>query len=126
MSCCDKCSCFDDSYAEDMDMDYPKGMEDDDQKQQEWLDDNPLYEPHRYYYWHGDIQEDYQMPVGYECLCEECFGNFLNKGEIIEKYLDHFIGDFLVYTDKQPQKLNPKWNDETMGWFIPDTKEVSK
>ena len=124
MSCCDKCSGFDDSYAEDMD--YPKGMEDDDQKQQEWLDDNPLYEPHRYYYWHGDIQVDYQMPVGYECLCEECFGNFLNKGEIIEKYLDHFIGDFLVYTDKQPQKLNPKWNDETMGWFIPDTKEVSK
>ena len=36
-----------------------------------------------------------------------------------EKYLDHFIGGFLVYTDKQPQKLNPKWNDEEMGWFMP-------
>ena len=113
MSCCDKCSCFDDSYAEDMD--YPKGMEDDDQKQQEWLDDNPLYEPHRYYYWHGDIQEDYQMPVGYECLCESCFGTFLSTGEIIEKY-DDLTGE-----------PNPKWNPDTMGWFIPDLpEEVSK
>ena len=117
MSMCDKCSCFDDSYAEDMD--YPVEFEDDDQKQQEWLEEQEDYEPHRYYYWHGDIQEDYQMPAGYDCLCEDCFGDFLSKGEIIEKYLDHFIDGFLVYTDKQPQKLNPKWNDETMGWYIP-------
>ena len=34
------------------------------------------------------------------------------KGEIIEKYLDHHINGFLVYTDDIPKKLNPKWNDE--------------
>ena len=47
------------------------------------------------------------MPKGYECLCEQCFGTFLNAGEIIEKY-DDLTG-----------KLNPNWNSEEMGWFIP-------
>ena len=116
MAQCDECGCFDDNWAESLD--YPEGMEDDDKKQQEWLEDQEAYEPHRYYYWHADIQEDYQMPAGYECLCDECYGNFLNQGKIIEKYLDHHINGFLVYTDKQPQVLNPKWNDD-MGWFIP-------
>ena len=59
------------------------------------------------------------MPAGYDCLCDECYGNFLNQGKIIEKYLDHHINGFLVYTDKQPKVLNPKWNDEEMGWFMP-------
>ena len=45
----------------------------------------------------------------------------LNKGEIIEKYLDHHINGYLVYTDKQPKKLNPKWNDN-MGWYMPIKK----
>ena len=117
MAICDECGCYDDNHAEDLD--YPEEFGDDDQKQQEWLEEQEDYEPHRYYYWHADIQEDYQMPAGYECLCERCFGTFLNAGEIIEKYLDHFIDGFLVYTDKQPQVLNPKWNDEEMGWFKP-------
>ena len=47
------------------------------------------------------------MPKGYECLCERCFGDFLSAGEIIEKY------------EWKTNKLNPKWNDEEMGWFIP-------
>ena len=85
MAQCDECGCYDDNHAEILD--YPAGMEDDDEKQQEWLEEQEDYEPHRYYYWHADIQEDYQMPKGYECLCEECFGNFLNKGQIIEKYM---------------------------------------
>ena len=67
---------------------------------EEELEKDPLYEPHRYYYWHGDIQEDYQMPKGYECLCEECFGDFLNAGEIIT-------------TD------DSTWDSEKMGWFMP-------
>ena len=47
------------------------------------------------------------MPKGYECLCERCFGDFLSAGEIIEKY------------EWKTNKLNPNWNDEEMGWFIP-------
>ena len=74
MACCDKCGCFDDNWVDGEDI------------TEEELEKDPLYEPHRYYYWHGDIQEDYQMPKGYECLCERCFGDFLSAGEIIEKY----------------------------------------
>ena len=107
MAICDECCCYDDNHIDGEDI------------TEEELEKDPLYEPHRYYYWHGDIQEDYQMPAGYDCLCDECYGNFLNQGKIIEKYLDHHINGFLVYTDKQPQKLNPKWNDEEMGWFVP-------
>ena len=65
------------------------------------------YQPDLYFYWHGDIQEDYQMPKGYECLCECCFGDLLGEGKIIEKY------------EWKTNKLNPKWNDDTMGWFMP-------
>ena len=118
MAVCDECGCYDDNHAENID--YPEGLTE--EQEEQWLEEQKDYEPDRYYYWHGDIQEDYQMPAGYDCLCEDCFGDFLNKGEIIEKYLDHFIGGFLVYTDKQPQKLNPKWNDD-MGWFIPYVEE---
>ncbi len=95
MSFCEKCYCYDDSYVEGEDIT-------DDQ-----LENDPKYEPHRYYYWHGDIQEDYQMPKGYECLCESCFGDLLGEGKIIEKY------------EWKTNKLNPKWNDDTMGWFVP-------
>ena len=118
MAVCDECGCFDDNHAENID--YPEGLTE--EQEEQWLEEQKDYEPDRYYYWHGDIQEDYQMPAGYDCLCEDCFGDFLNKGEIIEKYLDHFIGGFLVYTEKQPQVLNPKWNDD-MGWFRPYEEE---
>ena len=100
MALCDECSCYDDNWVDGGDI------------TDEELENDPLYEPHRYYYWHGDIQEDYQMPAGYECLCECCFGTFLNAGEIIEKY-----GDLTG-------KLNPKWNDDEMGWFIPYVEET--
>ena len=95
MACCEECGCFDDNWVDGEDI------------TEEELEKAPLYDPHRYYYWHGDIQDDYQMPKGYECLCEQCFGTFLNAGEIIEKY-DDLTG-----------KLNPNWNSEEMGWFIP-------
>ena len=101
MSKCDECGCYDDNWLEgELTIDSEDITE-------EELEDDPLYEPHRYYYWHGDIQEDYQMPKGCDCLCESCFGTFLNKGEIIEKF-DDLTGE-----------PNPKWNDETMGWFMP-------
>ena len=74
MAKCDECECYDDSYIDGEDI------------TEEELENDPLYEPHRYYYWHGDIQEDYQMPAGYDCLCECCFGDLLNADKIIEKY----------------------------------------
>ena len=95
MSFCEKCHCYDDSWIEG-------------EENEKELENSPQYEPHLYYYWHGDIQEDYQMPKGYECLCESCFGDFLGKGEIIEKF-DDLTGE-----------PNPNWNPEEMGWFIPD------
>ena len=110
MAICDECGCYDDNHAEDLD--YPEELGDDDQKQQEWLEEQKDYEPHRYYYWHGDIQEDYQMPAGYECLCERCFGDLLCAGEIIEKF-DDVTGE-----------PNPKWNPDEMGWFIPYVEET--
>ena len=88
MALCDECSCYDDNWVDGEDI------------TEEELEKDPLYEPHRYYYWHGDIQEDYQMPAGYECLCERCFGDLLGAGEIIT-------------TD------DAAWNPDEMGWFIP-------
>ena len=54
MAMCDECDCYDDNYIDGEDI------------TEEELENDPLYEPHRYYYWHGDIQEDYQMPPGYD------------------------------------------------------------
>ena len=100
MALCDECSCYDDNWVDGEDI------------TEEELEKDSLYEPHRYYYWHGDIQEDYQMPAGYECLCERCFGDLLCAGEIIEKY-DDLTGE-----------PNPKWNPDEMGWFIPYVEET--
>ena len=89
MAQCDECGCYNDDHF-------------DGTVTEEEFDNNPLYEPNRYYYWHGDIQEDYQMPAGYWCLCEDCFMEL----PIIEKF------------EYGTNKLNPKWNDD-MGWFKP-------
>ena len=48
MALCDECSCYDDNWVDGEDI------------TDEELENDPLYEPHRYYYWHGDIQEDYR------------------------------------------------------------------
>ena len=98
MASCNKCDNFDDWEIDNI-------AESDEHEQQ--LLNSPDYQPDLYYYWHGDIQEDYQMPKGYECLCECCFGDLLGEGKIIEKY------------EWKTNKLNPKWNDDTMGWFMP-------
>ena len=98
MALCDLCGNFDDQEIENDYGCFHLGKRPKRRK---------AYQPDLYYYWHGDIQEDYQMPKGYECLCERCFGDFLSAGEIIEKY------------EWKTNKLNPKWNDEEMGWFIP-------
>ena len=95
MAFCDESDCYDDWHIEGEDI------------SEEDLKKDPLYQPHRYYYWHGDIQEDYQMPAGYDCLCERCFGDFLNAGKIIEAD-------------------DPRWDPETMGWFKPFTTECKQ
>ena len=100
MAYCDECNCYDENCVDGEDI------------TDEELEKDSLYEPHRYYDWHGDIQEDYQMPAGYECLCERCFGDLLCAGEIIEKY-DDLTGE-----------PNPKWNPDEMGWFIPYVEET--
>ena len=38
------------------------------------------------YYWHGDIQEDYDMGE-YNCLCESCFDHLTIQGDI--KWITH-------------------------------------
>ena len=93
MAQCDECNCFDDNHIDNM-----SGIDD-------LTEDHKDYANDRYYYWHGDIQEDYQMPAGYDCLCEECFGDFLNAGKIID-------------TD------NPDWDTTKHGWFIPLQQEI--
>ena len=94
MAYCDECECYDDNWVDGEDI------------TEEELEKDPLYQPNRYYYWHGDIQEDYQMPKGYECLCEKCFGDLLNAGEIITTE-------------------DSTWNPNTMGWFVP-VEQVSQ
>ena len=89
---CDRCGNFDEAHRKEMD--YPL-------YDAHCIQD---YHPDCYYYWHADIQEDYQMPAGYECLCERCFGDFLNLGKIIT-------------TD------DAAWNPDEMGWFIPYVEE---
>ena len=48
--------------------------------------DNSLYEseqykPNLYFYWHGDIKEDYDMGK-YECICVRCFNGLDSQGKI--------------------------------------------
>ena len=38
-------------------------------------------DPSLYFYWHGDIEEDYDMGI-YDCLCTECFNQLNSQGEI--------------------------------------------
>ena len=40
------------------------------------------YQPDLYYYWQYPLEEDYQMPNGFECLCEICFDILNVEGKI--------------------------------------------
>ena len=99
MACCEECGCFDDNWVDGEDI------------TEEELEKDPM-NPIRYYYWHGDIQEDYQMPKGYDVYANVDF-MFLNAGEIIEKY------------EWKTNKLNPNWNDEEMGLVYTSLKSVT-
>ena len=42
------------------------------------------YQPDLYFYWHGDLEEDYDMG-DYRCLCEICFDINNSEGKIAWK-----------------------------------------
>ena len=43
------------------------------------------YQPDLYYYWQYPLEEDYQMPSDFECLCEICFDILNVEGKITWK-----------------------------------------
>ena len=59
MACCDQCGNYNDSHLLSSDI--------------EVFENDPDYQPELYYYWQYPLEEDYQMPNGFECLCEICF-----------------------------------------------------
>ena len=65
MACCDKCGNFDDEHTDG----------------EPAIKALPEYQPDLYYYWHGDIEEDYDMGE-YDCLCEICFDINNSEGKI--------------------------------------------
>ena len=85
MASCNKCDNFDDWEIDNI-------AESDEHEQQ--LLNSPDYQPDLYYYWHGDIEEDYDMG-DYHCLCEICFDINTSEGKI--KWKD----------DKNPFKCVP-------------------
>ena len=85
MASCNKCDNFDDWEIDNI-------AESDEHEQQ--LLNSPDYQPDLYYYWHGDIEEDYDMG-DYDCLCEICFDINNSEGKI--KWKD----------DKNPFKCVP-------------------
>ena len=54
MACCDHCGNFDDEHTDG----------------EPAIKALPEYQPDLYYYWQYPLEEDYQMPNGYECLGE--------------------------------------------------------
>ena len=68
MACCDKCGNFDDEHTDG----------------EPAIKALPEYQPDLYYYWHGDIEEDYDMG-DYTCLCEICFDINNSEGKIAWK-----------------------------------------
>ena len=66
---CDECGNFDDSHYDDLLETYQDI-------------DREAHQPDLYYYWDAPIEEDYQMPNGYECLCEICFDILNQEGKI--------------------------------------------
>ena len=45
------------------------------------MEESSNYNPNLYFYWHGDIQEDYDMG-DYSCLCGRCFNQQDMEGKI--------------------------------------------
>ena len=65
MAYCDECGNFDHTHEGD--------------------ESSPDFQPDLYYYWQYQLEEDYQMPNGFECLCEICFDILNVEGKITWK-----------------------------------------
>ena len=76
MALCEQCGNFDDQEIENDDGCFHLGKRPKRRKG---------YQPDLYFYWHGDIEEDYQMPNVFECLCEICFDILNVEGKITWK-----------------------------------------
>jgi len=57
MAICDVCKVFDDQELDN---------------NPELTEKSPNYKPDVFFYWHGDIEEEYDMGE-HNCLCEHCF-----------------------------------------------------
>ena len=57
MAICDACGVFDDQELEN---------------DPELTEESPNYDPNKYFFWHGDIEEKYDMGE-HTCLCDSCF-----------------------------------------------------
>ena len=68
MACCDQCGNYNDSHLLSSDI--------------EVFENDPDYQPDLYYYWQYPLEEDYQMPNGFEWLCEICFDILNQEGKI--------------------------------------------
>ena len=76
MALCDECGNFDDQEIENDDGCFHLGKRPKRRKG---------YQPDLYFYCHGDNEEDYKMPNGFECLCEICFDILNVEGKIAWK-----------------------------------------
>ena len=81
MACCDNCGNFDKMHVEDFHMVLQQKELDQHNPFME-TDKNLNYQPNLYYYWQYPLEEDYQMPNGFECLCEICFDILNAEGKI--------------------------------------------
>lgn len=64
MAQCEICNDYNDDYID--------SMSEGDDAQDLAMEESSQYKPNLYFYWHGDIEEDYDMGE-YECLCSRCF-----------------------------------------------------
>lgn len=73
MANCEICGDYDDNHIEN--------MSEGNHAQDLAMEESSQYKPNLYFYWHGDIEEDYDMG-DYECLCTRCFNQQDMEGKI--------------------------------------------
>ena len=69
MAQCEICNDYNDDHVDNMA---------ENKAQEKRMEQSPNYKPNLYFYWHGDIEEDYDMG-DYNCLCGRCFNQQDNK-----------------------------------------------
>ena len=72
MAQCEICNDYNDDYVDSMA---------ENKTQEKRMEESLNYKPNLYFYWHGDIEEEYDMG-DYMCLCFRCFNQQDYNGEI--------------------------------------------